>query len=242
MIFFRLFLEIKSVFKFLILKRLAVSQLLRGLSCLSLSCLCLCVMPSAVTAQTALTETPTILVYGDSLSAAYGISQQQGWAALLQKKLNDEGYAYKVMNASISGETTSGGLSRIRAKLAETKPAIVILALGANDGLRGLPIKEMASNLNAMIESSKKAGAKVLLLGMKIPPNYGLNYTNGFSQAYTQLSQKHKISLVPFMLENVAAKAKLIQDDGLHPNALGQPIILDNLWPVLKQILKYRRS
>ncbi|HYN54781.1 MAG TPA: arylesterase [Methylotenera sp.] len=195
-------------------------------------------MPSAVTAQTALTETPTILVYGDSLSAAYGIPQQQGWAALLQNKLNDQGYEYKVANASISGETTSGGLSRLKAKLAETKPAIVILALGANDGLRGLPIKEMTGNLNAMIQSSKKTGAKVLLLGMKIPPNYGLGYTNAFSQTYTQLSQEHEVSLVPFMLENVAAKTKLILDDGLHPNALGQPIILDNVWQILKPLLK----
>ena len=216
------------------IKRLAVSQLLSHLSCLGL----LLILPTSAFAQTTDISTPTILVYGDSLSAAYGIPQQQGWAALLQKKLNDEGYAYKVMNASISGETTSGGLSRMKAKLAETKPAIVILALGANDGLRGLPIREMTVNLNTMIESSKKSGAKVLLLGMKIPPNYGLNYTNAFSQTYIQLSQVHKISLVPFMLENVAAKAKLIQDDGLHPNALGQPIILDNIWPALKPILK----
>ena len=216
------------------IKRLAVSQLLCGLSCVGL----LLILPLSAIAQAANISTPAILVYGDSLSAAYGIPQQQGWAALLQNKLNDEGYAYKVMNASISGETTSGGLSRMKAKLAETKPAIVILALGGNDGLRGLPIKEMTANLNNMIQSSKKSGAKVLLLGMKIPPNYGLNYTNAFSQAYTQLSEVHKISLVPFMLENVAAKAKLIQDDGLHPNALGQPIILDNIWPALKQILK----
>ncbi|MEO6118674.1 MAG: arylesterase [Methylotenera sp.] len=226
------------MFKFFILKRLAVSQLLRGLSCLGLSCLLLVALPSFAIAKTASISAPTILVYGDSLSAAYGIPQQQGWAALLQKKLNDKDYEYKVVNASISGETTSGGLSRLNAKLAETKPAIVILALGANDGLRGLPIIEMTGNLNAMIQSSKKSGAKVLLLGMKIPPNYGLGYTNAFTQTYSQLSRKQQVSLVPFMLENVAAKTQLIQEDGLHPNALGQPIILDNVWRTLKPLLK----
>ncbi len=221
--------------EFLRFKRLAVSQLLIGLSCLGLSIVAL---PSVAIAKTASISTPTILVYGDSLSAAYGIPQQEGWAALLQQKLTAQRYQYKVVNASISGETTSGGLSRLNAKLAETKPAIVILALGGNDGLRGLPIKEMTANLNTMIKSSKEYGAKVLLIGMKIPPNYGPGYTNAFSQTYTQLSKKHQISLVPFMLENVAANPKLILDDGLHPNMLGQPIILDNVWQQLKQLLK----
>ncbi len=177
-------------------------------------------------------------MFGDSLSAAYGIPQQQGWAVLLQNKLNEQQYNYQVVNASVSGETTSGGLSRLTAKLIEAKPAIVILALGANDGLRGLPIQNMKTNLDMMIKSSKESGAKVLLLGMKIPPNYGPKYTNDFSDTYTQLSKTYQISLVPFMLENVAAKPNLIQDDGLHPNALGQPIILDNLWNTLKPLLK----
>ncbi|MGZ8262447.1 MAG: arylesterase [Methylotenera sp.] len=183
-------------------------------------------------------ENPKILIYGDSLSAAYGIPQQQGWATLLQKKLDSQHYHYDVINASISGETTSGGLSRLTSTLAETKATIIILELGANDGLRGLPLKEMSANLSTMIKHSKKAGAKVLLLGIRIPPNYGPKYTESFSQIYTKLSKKHRVSLVPFMLENVAAKPQLIQEDGLHPNALGQPIVLENIWPHLQLLLK----
>ncbi len=183
-------------------------------------------------------ENAKIMVYGDSLSAAYGIPQQQGWASLLQKKLDTEHYQYQVVNTSISGETTSGGLSRIQQALNQTKPNIIILELGANDGLRGLPIPEMTANLNTIIEQSKKSGAKVLLVGMRIPPNYGPQYTTRFSQSYLKLSQQHNIPLVPFMLDNIAAKANLIQDDGLHPNAIAQPLVLDNIWPHLKQLLK----
>ena len=180
---------------------------------------------------------PVILIYGDSLSAGYGLAQQQGWVTLLDKKLDSEHYPYTVINASISGETTSGGLSRFALTLTKTQPAIVVLELGANDGLRGLPVKNMANNLKSMIEQSKKVGAKVLLLGMKIPPNYGPKYSQSFSDTYTQLSKEHKVTLVPFMLENVAAKRELIQDDGLHPNLTGQPIILENIWPLLKPLL-----
>ncbi len=182
---------------------------------------------------------PVILIYGDSLSAGYGLAQQQGWVHLLEKKIDSERYAYTVINASISGETTSGGLSRFGTTLDKTKPTIVVLELGANDGLRGLPIKNMADNLKAMIEQSKKTGAKVLLLGMRIPPNYGPQYSQSFSDTYTQLSKTHKISLVPFMLENVAAKRELIQDDGLHPNLKGQPIILENIWPFLQRYFNH---
>lgn len=185
----------------------------------------------------ALAENSKILIYGDSLSAAYGISPQQGWVALLQKKLQCEQYHYEVINASISGETTSSGASRIAATLKKTKPAIVILALGANDGLRGLPIKEMTANLNTIIKQSKKNRAKVVLVGMKIPPNYGSQYTKAFILSYRQLSNQHKIPLVPFMLDSVAAKPHLIQDDGLHPNAQAQRIILENIWPKLKLLL-----
>jgi acyl-CoA thioesterase-1 len=181
---------------------------------------------------------PKILIFGDSLSAAYGLPQQQGWASLLQKKLNEQQYRYDVVNASVSGETTSGGLSRLNTAIAETQAAIIILELGANDGLRGLPLNAMNANLSAMIKQSKKSKAKVLLLGMRIPPNYGPRYAQSFSLTYSQLSKDHNISLVPFMLENVAAKPDLIQQDGLHPNALGQPIILDNIWPHLKSLLK----
>jgi acyl-CoA thioesterase I len=189
-------------------------------------------------ANQAFAENSKILVYGDSLSASYGVSQQQGWVAFLQKKLNENNYKYSVVNASISGETTSGGLTRFANTLAKTKPSIVILELGANDGLRGLPVKNMANNLSNMIVQSKKTKAKVLLVGMKIPPNYGPKYTESFSNTYPQLSQQHKISLVPFMLENIAGKPNLIQDDGLHPNALGQPMMFKNIWPELQLMLK----
>ena len=183
-------------------------------------------------------ENPKILIFGDSLSAAYGLPRQEGWVALLQKKLHSEQYEYDVINASVSGETTSGGLSRLNAALAKTQATIIILELGANDGLRGLPLSEMKANLNAMIKQSKANKAKVLLLGMKLPPNYGPRYAESFTLSYAQLSKDHKISLVPFMLENVAAKPDLIQQDGLHPNALGQPIILENIWPYLQPLLK----
>lgn len=186
----------------------------------------------------AFAENPKIMIYGDSLSAAYGIPQQQGWTSLLQKKLASEYYQYDVVNASISGETTSGGLSRIQKTLDQIKPSIIILELGANDGLRGLPIQEMSNNLNMIILQSKKSGARILLVGMRIPPNYGPQYTKLFSQSYVKLSQEHKIPLVPFMLENIAAKADLIQDDGLHPNAIAQPLVLDNIWSHLKKLLK----
>jgi len=186
----------------------------------------------------AFAENPKIMIYGDSLSAAYGIPQQQGWASLLQKKLSSEYYQYEVINASISGETTSGGVSRIHNALDQIKPSIIILELGANDGLRGLPIQEMTTNLNTIIQQGKKSGAKILLVGMRIPPNYGPQYTKLFSQSYVKLSQQHQIPLVPFMLENIAAKANLIQDDGLHPNATAQPLVLDNIWSHLKKLLK----
>ncbi|HBA08361.1 MAG TPA: arylesterase [Methylotenera mobilis] len=183
-------------------------------------------------------ENPKIMIYGDSLSAAYGIPQQKGWASLLQQKLVSEHYQYDVVNASISGETTSGGVSRIRNALSQIKPNIIILELGANDGLRGLPIESMIANLNTIIQEGKKSGAKILLVGMKIPPNYGPQYTKLFSQSYLKLSQEHQIPLVPFMLENIAAKTNLIQDDGLHPNAIAQPLVLDNIWSKLKMLLK----
>jgi acyl-CoA thioesterase-1 len=186
----------------------------------------------------AFAESPKIMIYGDSLSAAYGIPQQQGWVSLLQKKLASEHYQYEVINASISGETTSSGVSRIHNALKQVKPSIVIIELGANDGLRGLPIQAMTTNLEAIIQQSKESGAKILLVGMRIPPNYGPQYTKLFSQSYVKLSQVHEIPLVPFMLENIAAKANLIQDDGLHPNAVAQPMILNNIWPHLKKLLK----
>ncbi|NOS96426.1 MAG: arylesterase [Methylotenera sp.] len=205
---------------------------------LKIALLSLCILGLVAWAPAANAENPKILIVGDSLSAAYGIPQQQGWAALLQKKLQLKNYRYDVVNASMSGETTSGGASRINTALQKTKPTIVILELGANDGLRGLPINEMITNLSNIIRQSKQSGAKVLLIGMQIPPNYGPKYAEAFSQSYQRLSQEHKIPLVPFMLKNIAVQPDLIQQDGLHPNALAQPMILENIWPQLKLLLK----
>ena len=186
-------------------------------------------LPACATANT------TLLVFGDSLSAAYGISSQQGWVNLLSQKL--EKRSIRVVNASISGETTSGGLTRIAATLTQNKPAIVVLELGANDGLRGLPVKQMEQNLASIIRASQQSGAKVLLLGMKIPPNYGLQYTRDFSQAYLALARQFKTELVPFFLEGVAGNPALIQQDGLHPTAEAQPKLLENVWAGLQKMM-----
>ena len=185
-------------------------------------------------------STQTILVFGDSLSASYGVPQGQGWVALLEAKLaqkQSRKTTYKVINASISGETTSGGLARFSAALATHNPNIVILELGANDGLRGLPIIEMQANLSQMIAQAKAAKEKVLLIGMKIPPNYGLKYSKNFSATYANLAKHHNIALVPFLLEGVAGKPELIQADGLHPIAAAQAQLLDNVWKILENML-----
>ena len=178
----------------------------------------------------------TILVFGDSLSAGYGIQQNKSWVSLLEARLSQQKLPYTIVNASISGETTSGGLARFSEMLATHKPSIVILELGANDGLRGLPINEMRTNLNKMILQAKPA--KVLLIGMKIPPNYGQKYSHDFSASYAILAKQHKIKLVPFLLDGVAGKPSLIQDDGLHPIAAAQPKLLDNVWSKLEKLLK----
>ena len=182
-------------------------------------------------------STQTIVVFGDSLSAGYGIQQNQSWVSLLQARLKQQKLPYQVINASISGETTSGGLARFSEMLTTHKPSIVILELGANDGLRGLPVSEMRANLNAMIVQAKTAKAKLLLVGMKIPPNYGQKYSRDFSASYTSLAKQHKIKLVPFLLEGVAGKPSLILDDGLHPIAAAQPALLENVWGALKKML-----
>ena len=183
-------------------------------------------------------STQTIVVFGDSLSAGYGIGQNQGWVTLLQTRLTQQKLPYQVVNASISGETTSGGLARFSEMLATHKPSIVILELGANDGLRGLPVNEMRSNLNNMILQAKAAKTKLLLVGMKIPPNYGQKYSRDFSASYAILAKQHKIKLVPFLLEGVAGKPSLIQDDGLHPLSVAQPALLDNVWKIVEKLLK----
>ena len=180
----------------------------------------------------------TILVYGDSLSSAYGIPRDRGWVALLEKRLGAEGYDYSVANASISGETTSGGLARIGKVLARTRPSVVILELGANDGLRGLPVAEMRTNLAEMIARAKKAGARVLLVGMRMPPNYGPDYTEAFAAVFPELAKREGVALVPFLMEGMATESDLFQADGLHPTTAGQPLLLDNVWSRLRPLLK----
>lgn len=182
--------------------------------------------------------TQTILVFGDSLSAAYGIDKNHGWVNLLQKELVEKHYDYKVINASISGETTAGGLSRIQQQLEQHQPNIVILALGANDGLRGLEIKQIKTNLEKIIKKGQNAKAKILLLGIKIPPNYGFTYTRQFEQIYFDLAKAHKLSFRPFFLEGISGEPSLNQEDGIHPNAQAQPLIVNNIWPALSTLLK----
>ncbi|MDS4031640.1 MAG: arylesterase [Candidatus Contendobacter sp.] len=182
-------------------------------------------------------EAPVILVLGDSLSAGYGIPAEQGWVNLLQRRLTERGFPHQVINASISGDTTSGGLSRLPAALERHRPVLVILELGANDGLRGQPPMAMATNLGRMIELSRQAGARVVLAEMRIPPNYGPLYTQKFQATFGELAQRHQIPLVPFLLNGVAGNPTLIQDDGLHPRAEAQPRILDNVWPALEPLL-----
>ena len=180
----------------------------------------------------------TILVFGDSLSAAYGLRAEQGWVALLDKRLRTQGYGYNVVNASISGETTSGGLQRLPRALKLNEPRILILELGANDALRGLPLSNAKDNLSKMVELGQKVGAQILLVGMRMPPNYGPRYTAEFVQMYADLSAHHHVPLVPFLLQSVALDSARMQEDGLHPNALGEPAVLDTLWPQLVPLLK----
>ena len=181
---------------------------------------------------------PAILVYGDSLSAAYGIARNEGWVTLLEQRLRQRHLDYTVANASISGETSSGGASRIAATLAQYRPRIVILALGANDGLRGLPVAQLRDNLAAIIRAAQKAGSRVLLVGMKMPPNYGPQYTREFEQAYAALAKQHKTAFVPFLLEGIDGKRDSFLDDNLHPTAQVQPLILENVWAGLAPLLR----
>ncbi|WP_417420218.1 arylesterase [Halomonas sp.] len=179
-------------------------------------------------------ERPTVLVMGDSLSAAYGLENDQGWVTLLEKRLSDQA---TVTNASISGETTSGGLQRFSDILTKQQPDIVLLELGGNDGLRGLAPTQMRDNLASMIEQSQEADAQVLLLGIDIPPNYGQAYRDAFTGVYYSLAEEYDVPLVPFLLEDIALNQALMQSDGIHPTADAQPIILDNVWPELEPLL-----
>jgi len=180
-----------------------------------------------------------ILSFGDSLSAAYRLQPEEGWVALLQQRLHSQGYEYQIINASVSGETSSGGLERLPHLLAQYHPAVVLLELGANDGLRGLPLPTVRDNLARMIGLAKDAGAQVLLLGIRLPPNYGPRYGNGFAALYSDLAQQQHVPLVPFLLADVALNPTLMQEDGLHPVAAGEPRVLDTIWPYLLPLLRH---
>lgn len=182
-------------------------------------------------------DKPVILVFGDSLSAAYGIDAGAGWVALLQQRLVDLGYPHRVVNASVSGETTRGGLSRLPNVLHEHQPAVVMIALGGNDGLRGLPLPEMRTNLAAMVGLAHESGAQVVLAGVRLPPNYGSVYTGRFEAVYRELGKSMEVTLIPYLLEGVAERQALMQDDRLHPGPEAQTRILDNVWPRLEPLL-----
>ncbi|MBG0847294.1 arylesterase [Ectopseudomonas chengduensis] len=179
----------------------------------------------------------TLLVVGDSISAAFGLDSRQGWVALLEKRLNEEGFEHSVVNASISGDTSAGGAARLSALLAEHKPELVIIELGGNDGLRGQPPAQLQQNLASMIDKSQSAGADVLLLGMRLPPNYGARYTTSFAQVFADLAEQKKVPLVPFFLEGVGGVPGMMQADGIHPTESAQAVLLENVWPTLKPLL-----
>jgi acyl-CoA thioesterase-1 len=178
-----------------------------------------------------------LLVLGDSLSAEYGLPRGAGWVQLLSDRLQQNGSDYTVANASISGETTSGGRTRLPTLIKQHRPGIVILQLGANDGLRGLPIPAMQDNLTAMIGTSRAAGATVLLVGMRIPPNYGRDYSERFHASFESLARKHKVAFVPFLLDGFADSLDYFQADRIHPTAAAQPRMLENVWPALRPLL-----
>jgi acyl-CoA thioesterase-1 len=180
----------------------------------------------------------TVLVVGDSLSAGFGLEPGQGWVALLQNRLSAKGYGYRVVNASISGDTTTGGLGRLPRALKVHRPSLVFIELGGNDGLRGTPIHVLRNNLLQMIRLSRAAGARVVLAGMLMPPNYGARYTQLFADVYPELAKAEKVPLVPFFMEKVALDPALMQADGIHPNAAGQLPLLDTAWPYLEPELR----
>ena len=188
-------------------------------------------------ARSAEEATNTLLVYGDSLSAAYGIQEAQGWVALLESRLNEEDWPYKLINGSVSGETTTGGLERLPAMLSNYQPDLVILELGGNDGLRGLPLETLKANLKKMISLIRAARGEVLLTGIQIPPNYGPRYTEPFFSLYTEISEEDSLALVPFLIDGIPQQPELMQNDGIHPKAEAQIMILDNVWPYLEPML-----
>ncbi|MDG2376784.1 MAG: arylesterase [Woeseiaceae bacterium] len=185
---------------------------------------------------------PTVLVFGDSLSAGYGLDVDQSWTTLLQSRLQSQGYEHRVINASISGETTEGGRTRIAPAMNNFSPDLVILELGGNDGLRGFPSELMKANLRAIIETARGGGASVVLLGIRIPPNYGPRYTQAFERVYRELADELNVPWIEFFMEGVALNDELMQDDGIHPNAEAQPLLLDNAWPIIREALAERAA
>lgn len=206
------------------------SRVQRGVMAALLALLWLAALP-------ALAAERTVLVMGDSLSAAYGLAPEQGWVALLAERLRAENPGWKVANASVSGETTAGGASRIAGELKRHQPEVVVIELGANDGLRGLDLAQTRANLERMVTAAKDAGAQVLLLGMRIPPNYGPDYTRGFERNYTALAEEHEVALLPFLLEPIAMDRDAFQPDNLHPVAEAQPKLRDHVWRALAPLL-----
>ena len=180
---------------------------------------------------------PSILIFGDSLSAAYGIGEDEGWVTLLAERLKQENSELKVINGSVSGETTTGGRSRLPSLLRRYTPAYVLIELGGNDGLRGLPLALMRENLTEMIKLSKTSGATVLIAGMQIPPNYGPRYTEPFYAQYAELAEEFDLYLIPFLIDGIPQQPELMQADGIHPKAEAQSMILDNVWPVLQEAI-----
>jgi len=194
------------------------------------------VLALALPAATA--SAATLLVYGDSLSAAYGLPQEQGWVHLLAQRLHAQGFDYKVANASLSGETTDGGRNRIEAALKTHRPALVIVELGANDGLRGASLDTVRRNLEAIVDACRRANARVLLVGIRMPPNYGANYTEKFQGVFGEVARSRKVPLVPSLLDGFSANRELFQADGIHPTAAAQPVMLDTVWKGLRPLLK----
>lgn len=179
----------------------------------------------------------TVLVVGDSISAAFGLDTRQGWVTLLEKRLIEQNFDHQVVNASISGDTSAGGAARLPALLTEHQPELVIIELGGNDGLRGQPPAQLQQNLAAMVQQSQKIGAKVLILGMRLPPNYGVRYTTAFAEVFPKVASETDSALVPFVLEGIGGVPSMVQSDGIHPTAEAQPRLLDNVWPMLKPLL-----
>ena len=178
-----------------------------------------------------------MLVFGDSLSAGFGIEVDQSWTALLQSRLESQGYEHRVVNASISGETTEGGAARIESAMQNFEPDLIVLALGGNDGLRGFPPDRLQSNLEKIVVTAKGSGAAVVLLGIRIPLNYGPRYSQAFEDSFRNVAESQRIPWIEFFMEGVALNEELMQDDGIHPNAAAQPILLDNAWPVITEAL-----